>query len=417
MDLPINRNQPQIMHVDLNSCFATVEQQANPLLRGRPIAVAAYLSPGGCVLAPSIEAKNYGVKTGMRVREARLLCPDLMVLPSDPPKYRAVHLRMRRIFTDYTSDVTPKSIDEAVIDFSRARAVNAQRELTDIGAEIKRRLRAEVGDWMSCSIGLGTNRFLAKTAAGLQKPDGLEVINWQNLTKTYDRLELTDLPGINVRYQARLNSGGIFTPLQMSQAPLQLLKKVIFQNINGYYWYLRLRGWEIDAVDFSRRSYGQSYALTVPTADKSELAKLLLKLCEKMGRRLRLAEKTASGLCLSCLYRDRTHWSRSSKTPSRLYDTRSLFLGVIRLLNAQPQSKVITHLGVSCFDLQPSRPEQMELFATTQSKHRQLSVALDQINSRWGEFTITPALMMGMNDTIVDRISFGGISELYEITQ
>lgn len=88
MDLPINANEPLVMHIDLNSCFATVEQQANPLLRGKPIAVAAYASPAGCVLAPSIEAKRYGVRVGMNVRTARLLYPQLVVLEPDPNKYR-----------------------------------------------------------------------------------------------------------------------------------------------------------------------------------------------------------------------------------------------------------------------------------------------------------------------------------------
>src|SRR5919112_5864797 len=105
MALPINRNQPLIMHVDLNSCFATIEQQANPLLRGKPMVVAAYNSPNGCVVAPSIEAKRYGIKTGMTVRDARLLCPGVIVRTPDPSKYRAVHLKFRRIFCDYSPDV------------------------------------------------------------------------------------------------------------------------------------------------------------------------------------------------------------------------------------------------------------------------------------------------------------------------
>src|SRR3990170_9141123 len=95
MPLPINRNQPKIMHVDLNSCFATIEQQANPLLRGKPMVVAAYNSPNGCVVAPSIEAKQYGIKTGMTVRDARLLCPGVIVRTPDPPKYRYIHLKFR----------------------------------------------------------------------------------------------------------------------------------------------------------------------------------------------------------------------------------------------------------------------------------------------------------------------------------
>ena len=109
MSLAVNHNAPTIMHVDLNSAFSTVEQQANPLLRGKPIVVAAYNSPNGCVVAPSIEAKQYGIKTGMTVRDARLLYPKVIVRTPDPSKYRFVHMQFRKIFQDYSPDVTPKS--------------------------------------------------------------------------------------------------------------------------------------------------------------------------------------------------------------------------------------------------------------------------------------------------------------------
>jgi DNA polymerase-4 len=143
MPLALNHNPATIMHVDLNSCFATIEQQANPLLRGKPIVVAAYNSPNGCVVAPSIEAKTYGIKTGMTVRDARLLYPGVIVRTPDPDKYRAVHLMFRRIFRDYSPDVTPKSIDEAVIDLTHTLCL-FKGTVVDIGKEIKRRLRTEI---------------------------------------------------------------------------------------------------------------------------------------------------------------------------------------------------------------------------------------------------------------------------------
>ena len=116
-------SEPRIVHVDLNSCFATLEQQASPHLRGKPIVVAAYDSPGGCVVAPSIEAKRLGIKTGMSVRDARILCPEVIVRTPHPSLYRDAHMRFRKIFMDYTPEVTPKSIDEAILDFTH---VNTQ---------------------------------------------------------------------------------------------------------------------------------------------------------------------------------------------------------------------------------------------------------------------------------------------------
>ena len=211
-----------------------------------------------------------------------------------------MHTKFGKIFKDYSPDVTPKSIDEAVIDFSSMQGFY-NRPLTEIALEIKQRMKKEIGEWISCSIGISTNRFLAKTAASLRKPDGLEVIDHTRVLEVYKRLQLIDLCGINTRYQARLNACGIFTPIDFFRASLQVLQSQVFKSVNGYYWYLRLRGWEIDAVNFERKSFGQSYALQKHTADLKELAPLLMKLTEKMGRRLRKAGFAAKGIHVACV--------------------------------------------------------------------------------------------------------------------
>lgn len=169
MDLPINESEPKVMHIDLNSCFATVEQQANPLIRNKPVAVAAGVADACCVISPSYEAKKMGIKVGFRVRDAKALCPNIIILPPDPPKYRAVHLLFSKIFKSYSPNVVPKSIDEAIIDFSGTKY--PEIGLEKVGIEIKQRMKYEIGDYITCNIGIGTNRFLAKTAASLNKPE------------------------------------------------------------------------------------------------------------------------------------------------------------------------------------------------------------------------------------------------------
>jgi len=413
MALPINHNQPTIMHVDLNSCFATIEQQANPLFRGKPLVVAAYNSPKGTVVAPSIEAKRFGIKTGMKVMEAKILYPNVIVRTPDPAKYRAVHLLFRKIFKDYSPAVAPKSIDEAVIDFTQTLALY-NRTLPDIGREIKRRFRAEIGEWMICSIGISTNRFLAKLAASLKKPDGLETIDHTNVLDVYQRVSLLDLNGINTRYEARLNAAGIFTPMEFFQASVDTLKKQVFQSINGYYWYLRLRGYEIDQVDFGRKSFGNTYALGKQTNEPRELARLLMKLCEKTGRRLRKAGYEAQGVHVACVYTDFSSWHTGRKVEQPLYTTRDIYIKALRLLNQSGYTKRVRNLAVSVYDLIPHHSEQQEMFA---SRSHAVAEAMDKINDKYGEFVITPALMMGMDDTIIDRIAFGGVKELEELYQ
>src|SRR5262249_36081507 len=144
---------------------------------------------------------------------------------------------------------------------------------------------------------------------------------------------LTDLPGINVRYEARLNAANIYTPLQFLQAPMPLLKHRVFRSVVGYYWYLRLRGHEIDGVDFGRKTYGHQYALGEKTSDREKLSRLLMKLCEKTGRRLRANNYIAQGVYLWLSFENRTYWHKGRDTHSDVYATQDIYLHAVRLLN------------------------------------------------------------------------------------
>lgn len=413
MDLPLNKNTPAVMHIDLNSCFATIEQQANPLLRGKPIVVAAYPTANGCVLAPSVEAKRLGIKTGMRVKEARLLYRGVVVLTPDPSKYRDVHTKFKRIFSDYSDRVTPKSIDEAVIDFRGMEALKL--DLLKIAREIKQRMLKEIGEWIICSIGIGTNRFLAKLAASLHKPDGLDLINHQNLEYIYKNVSLLDLNGINVRFQARLNMYRIYSPLDFLYADCKTLEEKVFKSICGRQWYERIRGYETDDVEFKTKSIGQQYALRKFTANPRELGSMIMKLCEKMGRRLRRKGFCAYGIHVGMMYQDGTYWHQGRMSDSEMYTTMELYRNALLIFNRQPSIKPVSNLSVSCYALRPSGSAQMTLFDIDRSKQRKAADAADEINDRFGEFVITPALMMGMKGVILDRIAFGGVKELEDL--
>ncbi len=401
------------MHIDLNSCFATCSQQANPLLRGKPIVVAAYITPNGCVLAPSIEAKRLGIKTGMRVKEAKLLCRDVIVIDSEPELYRDVHMKFKKIFMDYSDNVVPKSIDEAIIDFRGMERLTLDYVL--IAKEIKQRMRNEIGEWISCSIGIAPNRFLAKLAASLHKPDGLDVITHNNIDKIYSAVSLLDLCGINVRYQARLNAYGIYNPMDFLNAKCEILEKMVFKSIVGRQWYERIRGYEVDDVEWKERSIGQQYALRKYTNDPKDVCPMIMKLCEKMGRRLRSRGYIAHGIHLALLYSDGTHWHRARLTGDEMYTTMELYRNALIIFNQQPQSKPITSLAVNCYDLESSSTAQMTLFDTDPTKARKAADAMDEINDRFGEFVITPGLMMGMKDTIVDRVPFGSTKDIQDL--
>lgn len=412
MKIPLNYNTPQIMHIDLNSCFAIIEQQANPLLRHKPVAVAAYDSPKGAVIASSYEAKALGIKLGINVREARLLARDVTILTPDPEKYFDAHRRFKRVLLNYTDTVTPKSVDEFVIDFRGSQAVAQGRTLQDIGMQIKQEIKDSLGEYVTVNIGIGPNRFLAKLAAGLHKPDGLDTINGDNLRQVYEKLTLIDLPGINVRYEARLNVAGIYTPLQFLDAPVLKLRKQVFKSITGFYWHLRLHGHEVDQVDFGRKSFGQQYALGEKTFDRQKLSRLLMKLCEKTGRRLRGADYIARGIHLWLTFENRAYWAKGRKVSSDIYSTQDIYLYTQRLLNQAVIPCKVTNIGVSVFNLKSATPEQLGLFDDSRLDTKSLARASDTINDRYGEFTMVPAIMANMQDTILKRVAFGSIRDL-----
>lgn len=412
MDLPLNYNPPLTMHIDLNSCFAIIEQQANPLIRHKPVAVAAYNSPRGAVIASSYEAKALGIKLMVNVREARMLCPDVIILTPDPEKYFDAHRRFKKVLLNYTNEVTPKSVDEFVIDFKGSRAVQNGLDLSEVGYRIKKDIKESLGEYVTVNIGISTNRFLAKVAAGLNKPDGLDVITGHNLREIYSQLELIDLPGINRRYQARLNLAGIHTPLQFLDTPVWKLKHEVFHSIVGYYWYMRLRGHEIDSVDFGRKSFGQQYALGDKTSDKEKLSRLLMKLCEKTGRRLRAQDYVAGGVHLWMSFENRAYWAQGKKTKGRVYSTQDIYLHAQKMLNSIQIAARVTNIGVTVFNLSPATPTQLGLFDDTRLDSTSLAKAADLVNDRYGEFTVVPAIMANMQDTILKRVAFGSVRDL-----
>ena len=415
MDLSIKndftQNPSTIMHIDLNSCFATIEQQANPLLRGKPIAVAAFTTPSGCIVAPSIEAKRYGIKTGMRVKDGKILYPDLIVLPPDPMKYRSIHLKLKALLSNYTDQLVPKSIDEFVLDFEGFPAFN--KGLVNTGNEIKDRIKKEVGDWLTVNIGIAPNRFLAKLAAGLHKPDGLDVIDKDNYLKVYSELELVELHYIKQRNAARLNSAGIFTVMDMYNAPLSQLRSA-FRSILANWWYMKLRGYEVDDREFARKSYGNGAALKETYITPEDISPVLQKLVEKMSARMRKAGFKAKGVHLGIVYRDGSYWHQGKSLTEIVFDSREIYKIMYRLLWHSPYRKPMREIGVTCFELIKSDQSQLNLFDDVEKKER-LSVALDSINENYGHFVISPANMMTTDGIVLDRVAFGGVKELEEL--
>lgn len=411
MNLPFNDTQPLTMHVDLNSCYAIIEQQANPLIRHKPVGVAAYDSPGGFIIASSYEAKRKGVSL-MRIREAREICPDIIILTPDPEKYFDAHRRFKEVLLRYTSEVVPKSVDEFVVNFAGSSAIRQGQSLTWVGKQIKRDIKKSLGEYVTVNIGIAPNRFLAKVAAGMDKPDGMDAVTASGIRNLYGQLDLMDLPGINYRYKARLNIAGIFTPLEFLDAPMHKLKKEVFKSIVGYYWYLRLRGYEVDGAKFATKSFGNDYAVSNKTSDREEISRLLMKLSEKTGRRLRKHDYQAQGVSLGIGFENHSWWGRSSRSKSPLYSTQDIYLGIMRLFRQVEIPARVTHINIAVFDVLPASPRQLGLFDGSRLDTRSLAEASDKVNDRYGEFQLVPASMANMQNTIIKRVPFGSVRDI-----
>lgn len=414
--------RPEVMHIDLNSCFATVEQQSRPRLCGRPVAVLNRRTEHTMIVTASYEAKARGVTLGMKFRDAKRLCPDLVGIESDPPKYRYVYHQLLRILNDYSPAVAMKSIDEGVIDFARAPMVIRNRDLVEVGREIKQRLRDEIGSAMRCNVGIGPNRFLAKTAAGLHKPDGLDVITADNLRTIYATLELEDLNGIARANHARLERVGITTPLEFLDAKREVLHDIVFRSVNGDKWHQRLRGWEVDDVEYDIKTCGRQYVLEDASMPRHMVVQRLHHLCEAVGAKLRGQKKYARGVGVYARMIDGTeglgrsngrwgrkgnYWHEKYLAPLPFYSDAAIWSIALRLFRHAPLGN-IREIGIHCYYLQDGSGDQLSLFADEMVREQQLVGAIDDINARYGVRTIHAAATLGTDSFMQAKIPFGG---------
>lgn len=486
--MQFNPALPTIMHVDLNSCFATIEQQANLLFRGKPLVVAAYVQNNGCILAASREAKVLGIKTGMRVGEGLEIYRKLIILPSDPEKYRFINHKLQDLLGEYSCNMSVESIDEMVVDFksspvlftklkqfssfyptyeedcSSAILLNCWEKekkeiplsnitmqqynnsfhskrvagvMTSIGQEIKQRIKDEIGEWLTVSIGISTNRYLAKVASGFHKPDGLDDLTKENIEEKFKDMELEDLCGIKHGIASRLRYAHINTPVELYHAKAEELYRAL-HSIVGYQWWYRLHGYDLSAGkagdgscykafgsgveevasasgsgEPQQKTFGQSYALGTPfTPRENGLYQVLSQLVSKMARRLRQADCTASGVYVSCLYTDHTHWGHGQKIPGVVSLDADFYQRMCHVLREAPPNPVRI-LAIGCFNL-THQIHQESLLEDVQ-KREWITKAIDAIADRWGDGTVVSARILGTRQKVLDRIAFGRVRELHDI--
>jgi DNA polymerase IV len=310
--------QPLVLFLDMNCYFASCEQQRHPELRGKPLGVLTYDSPNAAVIAASKEAKKFGIKSGMRLRDCLVLCPQMITITTHPAWYRQIHVDVMNILRSYCDDVIPKSIDEAVCNFHSYKLV--YKDLSELARQIKADIRAKY-DYLTCSIGIAPNSFLAKVGTGLQKVDGLVVITSENIDEKLATMKLQDLPGIASANERRLLMIGIRNPVEMRHSSPALLRKA-FGGVVGDYWHRRLNFGEVDMYSRAEnRTMSATRTLSrQQSSDRQKLESMIISLCTRLEQRMVKGGLFCREVSFAIRYADHTSWDTTIKLADPIQD-------------------------------------------------------------------------------------------------
>lgn len=410
------------LYLDLNSYFASVEQQEQPHLRGRPIAVAPVETPSGTIIAASYEAKAFGVRTGHRVREARALCPDLICTPARHELYVEYHERIIAEVWRHIPVTHVCSIDEVacrLLDNENAPDVAAA-----LGRRIKAAIRAKIGDQLKASVGIAPNRLVAKIACDMEKPDGLTVIEAAALPHALFGLVLRDIPGIGARTAERMAKAGIDSIATLcAHAPAQAGASVGAVTGDRLWW--RLHGHDFADAPAKSKSIGHSHVLAPDHRDLEAVRLTARRLLLKAASRLRRGEYRTTRLVLHARLERGGDWRHEV----RLSATDDSFALVSALAQLWPsfvqmladRSARVRTIGVTLADVQACDSEQGTLpgvLDRPKSPTERLSRALDQINARFGRNMVTLGPRTGGRaDNVGAKIAFGRIPEAAEFNE
>ncbi|MGB3683109.1 MAG: hypothetical protein WA990_11555 [Rubrobacteraceae bacterium] len=395
------------MSLDMNSYFASVEQQLRPELRGRPVAVVPVQADNTSCIAASYEAKRYGVGTGTKVFEARGLCPDLEIVEARPPLYVQTHEKILAAVDSVLPIDKVTSIDEMLCKMGlRQREPDAA---IAVARQVKKAVQDQVGEHLLCSIGLAPNRFLAKMAGKMQKPDGLTTLSTEDLPHKLYSLSLRDLTGIGGRMHARLERAGVSTVEQLCACSKDELR-LIWNGVVGERWWYALRGHDLPEQQTRRRTLGHSHVLPPEFRTPEGAKAVLVRLVHKAAARLRKLGYWAGGLAVSLSCARREKWKSSTPlTPCQ--DTRTMVQALSALWKHRPSAGTPLKVSVVLYDLVHDACRTPPLFVED-GRGPELTLAMDAVNNRFGANTVYLAAMHRSLHTAPSRIAFTHIPDI-----
>ncbi len=382
-----NAEHRVIIHADANAFFASVEQAANPDLRGKAIAVVG--SAGRTVITTSsYEARAKGVKTGMALWEARRCCPELIVVVGDNKKYQHTSSEVNKIFLEYTPLVEAFSIDESWLDVTHSLSIFGSAE--NIVYQIKARILHRFG--IRYSMGIAPNKLLAKLVSDFQKPDGLTVLKHEDAARVLERLPVGELCGVGKKTAAQLRLMSINTCGELGRCDETRLTRKF--GIVGKK--LKEMGQGIDnspvvpfnAVEDVVKSVGHSRTLEKDISDPVEIKRFLLQLSEMVGSRARRYDVAGKTISLYVRYSDFfTSWGKQTTLTNHTNQTEDIYRAAIKILATTDLEQPVRLLGISLGNLRQEQ-EQLQLFVEDRKK-LEATKAMDAVNRRFGDMVVT----------------------------
>jgi DNA polymerase-4 len=374
-----------ILHIDMDAFFISVEQRDNPSLQGKPAAVCGSLSRS-VVTSATYEARPFGIRAGMSIQEAKRRCPQLILVEGNHSKYTETAARIFSILKEYTPLVEVASIDEAYLDITQSLLLFQSPLL--IAKSIKDQIREK--EQLTCSIGAAPNKLLAKLGSGLKKPDGLVVIQKEDVVGILKDLPVSKLYGIGPKLTDALNSLGIFTCCQLGKFPVSVLSKR-FGAIGERLHEMGLGLDDSPVVPFDEekdaKSISHSVTLEEDTSDANMLRKVLLQLSERVSRRMRKEGFYGKRIAITVRYSDFFTFSKQKTLSKWINSGNEIFQHAFEIFESISHPKPIRLLGVGV-SLLKKEWCQLDLFVKREKKDNLLK-AMDRVNERFGDWTLT----------------------------
>ncbi len=387
------------LYVDFNSYFASVEQQLNPALRGKPVMVVPVDTESTCAIAASYEAKALGIRTNTPVYEAKKLCPEVVCVVANHEHYVSFHARICAEIEKHIPIHSVCSIDEIACALKSNE--NSVEQVMQLSARIKQGLKNTIGECVTCSIGVAPNKYLAKVATDIQKPDGLTIMQSEDILTLVTRLKLSDLPGIGRNMEKRLNIRGIYTTPQLLALSARQMRS-LWSNVWGERMWYVLRGLDMPEEEPSKRStVGHSHVLAPALRPPEQARYVARRLTVKAVSRLRRMGYYATAMTLSVRSEAGIRYAIDMHC-ARAYDNHT-FLSMLKegweaVIHASPHMR-LRKVSVTLHGLESETYLQEDLFATKSAqgagriKSEKLSRAMDALNHRFGRDTVSLGML------------------------